>query len=259
MKQIRIKDPAGEGFYDIWDVEDFEYVNPIKKMHEVYMAFYVKSIMDLILLSPAVLPSSEGVRNPEKIIEKVASEQAEKYCKEDFDNVMSIILPDNLLNIFKSKQKKDQFRALKGVTLGPSQILKLIYHAWLTHNYRYSTYVFHHNHKGSDPFEMPHFAYKTGSDQIIVGGSTKLTEGQIRSAIDQRNVVVAKFLDNGIDWHCFLLTYRSVGGKEVGNTPHIHYISSAFGLSREEVLIQFNRKRYKLPKTPHISYKRDDN
>ncbi|RYD53439.1 MAG: hypothetical protein EOP52_04715 [Sphingobacteriales bacterium] len=65
-------------------------------------------------------------------------------------------------------------------------------------------------------------------------GDTDLTDGQLRQAIDHRKVIVAKFFDNGDQWHCLFFTYESLGGKESWNDgqPHYHYIYDKFGLSR---------------------------
>ncbi len=102
---------------------------------------------------------------------------------------------------------------------------------------------------------MPIFAHHLENNEVKIIGNTTLTKGQIKSAINQRHAVVAKFLDKGDKWHCFFQTYRSIRGMETGEYPHLHYISHAWGLSREHVLRQLRSKNYKLPSSlPHIRF-----
>ncbi len=61
---------------------------------------------------------------------------------------------------------------------------------------------------------------KRGDDMLIIG-DTLLSRGQIRAAIKQRTVTIAKVLDCGGNWHSFYYTYKSVNGEENGNIPHI--------------------------------------
>jgi hypothetical protein len=88
-----------------------------------------------------------------------------------------------------------------------------------------------------------------------------LSIAQLKQVVEHRHVAVAKFLDIGKQWHCFFLTFRSLRGEENhdGGTPHMHYISDKWGISRSSVVKQLTSKKYKLPSLPHVEYIRHDN
>ena len=87
---------------------------------------------------------------------------------------------------------------------------------------------------------MPVLAELKGQGDIRIIGKTDLTNGQLKQTIEQRHVVVSKFLDKDDKWHCFFQTYRGLGEQEnySNGQPHLHDISSAWGLPREFVLKQ---------------------
>ena len=74
-----------------------------------------------------------------------------------------------------------------------------------------------------------------------------ITKGEVKNLIEQRKVIVSHFFDKDDNWHCFFTTYNSIGGKEnhKGGQPHFHYISSAFGISREDFLESMKSGQYK--------------
>ena len=74
--------------------------------------------------------------------------------------------------------------------------------------------------------------------------------------VEHRKVIVSKFLDKGDIWHCFFLTFKSLDGKENyhDGQPHLHYISSAWNIPRQEVKEQLTSKKYSLPSLPHIDF-----
>ena len=123
-------------------------------------------------------------------------------------------------------------------------------------NYTYSQYRVEYSPSGTDPSDLPKMAYKDDDGNIISFGNTDMKEGEIKNAIDQRKVIVSKFLDKEEAWHCFYLTYRGLYGLEKGHPPHIHYISNSFGLSRERVVAELKGRNYNLPRGPHIPYKK---
>ena len=70
-------------------------------------------------------------------------------------------------------------------------------------------------------------------------GTTSLTDGQLKDYVRSSKFILARILDKGEHWHCFYQTKSGIQGKESGNLgsqPHIHYISDAFGVSREDFI-----------------------
>ena len=84
-------------------------------------------------------------------------------------------------------------------------------------------------------------------DAVNIIGDTDLTEGQVKRMINERKVIIAHFLDRGDEWHCFFITYNSIGGKEnhKDGQPHFHYISSAFGIKRDDFIKSMESGNYK--------------
>ena len=100
---------------------------------------------------------------------------------------------------------------------------------------------------------MPSIVHLT-DNKVHKSGETDLTDGQLKQIVEHRKVIISKFIDKGELWHCFFLTFESLKGKEKwkDGKPHYHYISSAFGLTREQVIGELKKKNYKLNNLPHI-------
>ena len=123
------------------------------------------------------------------------------------------------------------------------------------HGYTFSNYTIRHI-KGIDASQLPKFAYIEENDELTIIGDTALTPNQIKFAIRNQHRVIIRFLDKGNTWHCFFQTMKGITGNEIGNNSHIHYISNAWNISREEVLYELGKEKYKLPRLPHIDFKR---
>ena len=258
MKELRVKDPNKNGYYNVVEFDDFEYVNPIQKMSEIIIRSMSQMTKNHLMFAKEnnLLPKSEGVANANSIIEKLAMKKAIEMWEEELKKIRSQKLPENIFNLLQSKSKNEQKQILKGLSLTSDELMLFIFKAWEDYGFTYSMYVSHHSPNGLDKNRMPAFAYKEEDDKIISVGNTDLTDGQIKQAIDQRKALVSKFLDNGNKWICFFQTYRSLKGEESykGGHPHLHYISDAWGFSRNYVLEQLKSKDYKLPSLPHIDY-----
>lgn len=96
---------------------------------------------------------------------------------------------------------------------------------------------------------------KKEDGEIQKFGKTELTDGQLKQALEQRSVKIAKILEKDGEWHCFFITYNSIRGKENwrNSKPHFHYISNYFGISKKAVVEQIKSKKYKLGNLPHIA------
>jgi len=260
MEHLKIDDPNSNGFYSTIKAGDFEYANPIEKLSEIIMN--TSMIMERnhlsLLMKNNPLPT-DGVKNPDAIIEKVIKQNAIKVWKRQFENIMTQTVPDNFFKILDSSSKKEQIQLLKGLAITGEELTCFIFKAWTDYAFVYSTYFSEHSHNGLDETQMPVFAYKEEDSKIVAIGNTSLTDGQIKQAIDDRKVIVSKFLDKGDNWHCFFLSFRSLKGQESwnGGQPHLHYISHKWGLTRDYVLEQLRSKDYKLPSLPHIAFHRN--
>ena len=114
-------------------------------------------------------------------------------------------------------------------------------------NYLYSRYRFENLPKDLTDKRKPKIVDISKEDAVNIIGDTDLTEGQVKRMINERKVIIAHFLDRGDEWHCFFITYNSIGGKEnhKDGQPHFHYISSAFGIKRDDFIKSMESGNYK--------------
>ena len=257
MRELKIPSPDGNGFYWQMEVGEFERVHPVEKLGEMIITGWIDQVTNHCMFAKEnnLLPSDNGILNPHRVIERIARQEALKKWEEELARMQTQKIPENLLKLLGADSKKDQLRLLNGLSLTTNELMAFICRSW-DYGYVYSTYISEHLPVGLDVRRMPIFAYKQDDGKIVKAGKTSLTDGQIKQAIEQRSVKVVKFLDRGSQWHCFYQTYRSLTGKERAHKngqPHIHYISSAWNLPREQVLAELRSKDYKLP-SYHIDY-----
>ena len=254
MKSMRIPSPDGNGYYNLTEIGDVEYGNPTEIMRNGFITLGTNMYVSAIKLSLEFETQFDDLKNRDQLILRAAAQKALSDWEEISKEIFSVKIPTKLFQLLNEPKKRNQIKALKGIRLNSDKLLSFFCTAHDKYGYAYSVYRAEHVPTGIDPFEIPRFAYKQEDGTLLSTGGSSYSEGQIRSIIEQRSVTFSRFLDKGSEWHCFFYTYRSIFGKEVKGTPHIHYISSAWGLSREEVLMQLRSKNYKLPPVPHIPY-----
>lgn len=163
-------------------------------------------------------------------------------------------IPNSLKQLFNANKKKDQVKLLKGFSITSDILIAFLFYAWEEKGYSFSQYKGEHERKGLDKSELPNIIHVKG-DKVERVGDSELTDGQLKQAIQQRTVVIAKFIDKGDDWHCLFATYNSLKGEEnwQNGQPHFHYISSKFGIPRDKVIESLKSRHYKLGSLPHIN------
>ena len=144
----------------------------------------------------------------------------------------------------KSSKKKEQIKLLKGLELTTDIFMGFILYAG-DNGYLLSQYTSHHHANGIDEKELPAAYMKKPDGTIQKFGKTNLSDGQLKQALEQRSVKVAKLLEKDDEWHCFFLTYNSIAGKEnwQNGQPHFHYISNLFNLDKTELIKQLKSKK----------------
>lgn len=252
---MRYPNSNGNGFYSLVTVEDFEFSNPILKMKENIIAASLnldKSYLDLI--KEEIDIAAKEIPTAAAIIERVLHINAIKGWDQMYKEIMSSTLPDKLFDLLECNSKKEQWKILHGLSLSTDSLYKFIFQSYKNYGFTNSSYTIVHNHTGFNSTNMPSFAYKEKDNSITKIGSTTLTDGEIKMSIEQRKVVIAKFLEKDDIWHCFFYTYNSMLGKETGNKPHMHYVSSAWNFTREEALLKLRDKHYSFSSVPHIDF-----
>jgi hypothetical protein len=245
VKKDVIRDEEGKGFTVAIESTNIERIDPISH----YKSLYVENkstILRIFLLGKN--PPFPGV-----FLEPFISQEAEKDWQEHLDRIMAEEVPPLLFSVLKTRNKKHQEKFLRGMAFTPDQLEAFFYRAYSDYGYTLSIYSSEFLPSDIDEKDMPRLAYLE-DNKIKKTGATTISDGKIKQAIEQRSAIYAKILDNGDAWHCFFITIESIAGKEnwkVGQ-PHYHYISDAFGLSREEVVKQLKSKNYQLFNLPHI-------
>lgn len=164
---------------------------------------------------------------------------ARSIVLDHLQDVANVPTPTRFVEILSSPlKKKEQIKLLKAEHITKQQLEKLMLIAE-DMGYTYSQYKTEVLPDNTSEEELPNAFGLNADGSVKKMGESSLTDGQLKSIIDSRNVEVAKFFDKDEVWHCFYFTYRGMEGKEHGahgSQPHIHYWSSAFGLDRKELI-----------------------
>ncbi len=181
------------------------------------------------------------------------------FAEQTYNDFTKGTVDDVFKNIFqKELNKKQQIRLLRGVQLTNTQLSSL-YNFADECGYKFSHYKWQGDPKSVKDEKLPSFMHLKDDGNVEYMGETTLTEGQMRTIIDQADVLIARVFDNGIHWHCFLQTYKGLKGKEAGvqgSRPHLHYLSDSFGISKDDLIKMIKMGRY--PNTPvHILLSND--
>lgn len=247
IKHRKIKEDDGNGEYSIFETHDFEFVNPIEHYSTVFIASSFAMMKEIVLLKTPPFPF------PIEVIDKILMKEAVKKWEQNFSDTLKTEIPENFIAILTAATKKDQVKLLKNQSITPDQLLAFLFKANTDFGYLFSQYRGEHNHKGLDESKMP-AVIRIKEGKVYKVGETSLTDGQLKQVIEQRKVIISKFLDKDNEWHCLLLTYDSLKGKESwkNGQPHYHYISNKFGIPRDKVVEQLKSSSYNLGSLPHI-------
>lgn len=163
-----------------------------------------------------------GVPKEELRGEKELSEKSKELFKNAVDfwvelkkGFQRIKIPENLVELLKTDRKKDQQKLLKGLVLTPEILMSFIFKAYQRFGFTLSQY----SKEGLGTIKMP----------------------------------LAKIIDHGKHWHCFFRMSDDLTEEET--STDLHYLSSAFGIDRAEVVKQIKSREYKLGDLPHINLK----
>lgn len=240
-KSKKIADEEGNGFYRIFWDDNVDKVNPIEYYKQYELQKRAISYRDLLEVKDPILTA------------KLSNDFFIRFAKEKLDEEKfweikeQIEIPENFLKLFETTRKKDQVSLLKGLSISPDQLISLIFKSYKDFDYLYSRYRFENLPKDLEGKKKPKVADISEEGVVKTIGETDLKEGQVKNMIEQRKVIIAHFFDKDDDWHCLFTTYNSIGGKESwkGGQAHFHYISSAFGITREDFIQSMESGQYK--------------
>lgn len=229
------------------DVENVSYRETMVKFHASSIAPAIK----------VMLEKDKNFNFP--CNDEILNQVALMFAKKSYNELSKESVDSKLKNIFqKELNKKEQIRLLKGVQLTEPQLSSLFNFAEEC-GYRFSHYKWQGNPQSVKDEKLPSFMHMKDGGSIEYIGETTLTEGQMRTIINQADELIVRIFDNGSHWHCFLQTYKGLKGMESGvqgSRPHLHYLSDSFGISKADLVKMIKIGRY--PNTPvHIPLLRD--
>jgi len=231
----------GNGFYRIFWDDNIERVNPIEYYKQYELQKRAISYRDLLEIKESVLTAELSNDFFIRFAKEKLDEEKFWEIKEQTE------VPENFLKLFGTNKKKDQESLLRGLSINPNQLISLIFKSYKDYGYMYSRYRFENFPKGLESKRKPKIADISEDGIVKTIGETDLTKGQVKNMIEQRKVIIAHFFDKGDNWHCLFTTYNSIEGKENWNDgqPHFHYLSSAFGITRDDFIESMKSGQYK--------------
>jgi hypothetical protein len=237
----KITDDDDKSFYRIFWDDKVEKVNPIEYYKNFVIGRKAISYRDFL-----------EIKNP-NLSAKLSDDFFIRFAKEKLEEEKfweikeQTDIHENFLQLLKTTRKKGQESLLKGLSINTDQLIVLIFKSYRDYGYLYSRYRFENLPKGLEDKRKPKLADISEDGVIKTIGETDLTEGEVKRMIEQRKVIIAHFFDKSKEWHCLFTTYNSIEGKEnwKGGQSHFHYISSAFGVERNEFIESMRKGTYK--------------
>jgi hypothetical protein len=171
---------------------------------------------------------------------------AENEVKQKNQLSLENSLQPELISLLLERKKKQQQRLLKELKFTSETLYALPLYAWHKHNMPYSFFAVDHLPKELHRKVAPGYLYKNDDGNFEYAGYTDMTKREMEVAIKKRNKVISEFIGNEEVWFCFFRTMAGIQGTEhphIGS-PHIHFISSAWGISRDAIVEQLSSYRY---------------
>ncbi len=240
MKSYQIFDENGKGYTRVFSMENIEKVNPIDYFRE-YEFFKRKLLYRDILRSSN--PGLNALISDDFLERYILNEDFEGFFEQFFDKELS----EKFIKILDTPRKKDQLLLLKGLDLTPKKLHTWIIRAFKERGFLFSRYLFEILPKGLEGKKLPQLVRLKDGETIEKSGETELSEGELKNLIKHRKVIIANFLENGEVWHCIFSTYKGLFGEEnyKNGQPHFHYISSSFGVKRDDFINSLESGDYK--------------
>jgi hypothetical protein len=230
METQKIWDDDNKEFTRVFSIEKVEKVNPIDYYKDAELRKRAIVLRDLLYMSDPIL----AVSLDDSFFIKQAAATLEGF----FEKFEKVVVPENFLKLLETERKRDQEQLLKNQSITTDQLTALIFKSYKDFGYLYSKYLYENLSKGTDREKLPKSILIDDDGTVKKVGETELTDGQLKNVINHRKVIVAHFFEKENVWHCLFLTYNSLKGTEnwKGGQAHFHYISSFFGITKEEFL-----------------------
>uniref|UniRef100_UPI00404B2ACC hypothetical protein n=1 Tax=Flavobacterium sp. TaxID=239 RepID=UPI00404B2ACC len=246
MKTTKIYDEDMKGFTRSYHSDFVENVNPIEYYKNLEKEVNIQTIKDILFMKNPLIAST--------LDESFFDRMANKFLGNTFEKTENIVLHENFIKLLLTNKKSEQKKLLRGMSINYEELVAMIFKSY-EYGFLYSKYVFERLPNISPEKKKPLIAHKNNDNTITKVGYTDLTDGEIKSLIEQRKVIVSHFFAKDDLWHCFFGTYNSIRGKEnwKDGQSHFHYISSGFGVRKEDFILSMKKGNY-LSTSIHLDY-----
>lgn len=225
MKQLILKTPSDIISSNV--MEDVERVKP----RDFLKTFHIRSITPVLLIKTLLEQKKHLKAYVLSEANKIAEEQMIELEKMELPQQIHMVLDNDL-------SKKEQISLLKNISITKKQLGALFIQAGAK-GYLFSNYQFEGLPKEYDESELPSLIFLKEDGNVQSYGKHKLSDGQLKDIVIRSRKIIARLLDKDNHWHCFYQTSSGIQGEEhgeFGSQPHIHYISDAFGVAREDLI-----------------------
>ena len=148
--------------------------------------------------------------------------------------------PIFLLSLFSTNSKKEQEKLLRGKSITPEHLI-----CWILQSGRYGGLFSQYSYDAGTPQDLkgraPVMIDASKPERIKTIGKTNLSDAALLNLVENQKRVISQFVDfpDG-RWYCFYRTFRGLSGREAGKQgQHLHFISFAYGLSRDALVEGF--------------------
>lgn len=170
-------------------------------------------------------------------VERIRDLLARRQTEEFFAEYPKSDCPIKLRKILRVKGKKEQERLLQGLSFSSDEFFSFLLFAG-RQGFMFSQYSYQRAPDKDLKDRMPVLIDASGNDVKTVG-KTDLSEGALRTIVNQNKRIVAQFLTKGDRWVCFYRTQKGLSGDEPGQNghePHMHFVSCDYGLSKDDII-----------------------
>jgi hypothetical protein len=207
-KKFKLFHPEDVGQYSQLTIRNVENVNPL----DYFAAQFIKSR----IVAERDILVHQGFPLSEDLLEKTLRAKARLDWEENYRKLMSLEIPEDILNLLSGKKKSEQDHILKNSSLSNDGLVALILKAG-KEGFLFSQFRI----EKPQPDPKPPLSYQT-------------------------KVFTAKFLDRKDEWLCFVTSYICAINTQscYGSKPALYFGSNTSGLTRMGVLFDLQKDTF---------------
>jgi len=188
-----------------------------------------------------------SINAKEELKKRIKEIERQRWVKQ-YEQIIKVPLPIEIDQLFVEVKKKAQQKLIKAVTFKSEMFMSVPIFAWVKYKMPYSKFTVDFLPKELNGKQFPAMLHKRNDGEFDYIGQTDMSKAEMHIAIEKRNRVISEFIGDEKHWYCFFRTLAGIKGLEqphVGQ-PHLHYISSAWGISRDKVISNLSSYRYNI-------------